>query len=218
MSQLRYFPIFLDLTKFRILVVGGGRIGSKRALKISKYCNNVTVYSLEFTQELQQSKVNLIKGDAKNIDEDFLRNYDIIFVATNDKLINNEICSKAIKLGKLCNNPTNPDISQFIMPIFYSDNDIEIAVTTYGKSSLVSKMILDKIISNIADDAAIKASINIMYDIKNYLKKKINDPLLRYKLYHEIFNDNDFEILIKDNKITEAKKRAEEIIDEYVRK
>jgi len=217
-SQLRYFPIFLDLTKFRVLVVGGGRIGSKRALKISKYCNNVTVYSLEFSQELQESKINLIKGDAKNIDENFLKNYDIIFVATNDQLVNKEICLKAIKQGKLCNNPTDTDISQFIMPIFYSDEDVEIAVTTYGKSSLVSKMILDKIISNILDDTTIRTAIEIMYDIKNYLKKKINDPSIRYRLYHEIFNDNDFEIFIKDNKIIEAKKRAEEIINEYSRK
>ncbi len=57
-----------------------------------------------------------------------------------------------------------------------------------------------------------------MYDVKNYLKKKINDPSIRYMLYHEIFNDTDFEIFIKDNKIMEAKKRAEEIINEYVKK
>ncbi len=140
MSQSRYFPIFLDLAKFRVLVIGGGRVGGKRALKISKYCNNITVYSQEFSQELQESKINLIKGDAKNIDENFLKNYDIVFVATNDKSINKEICLKAIKLGKLCNNPNDSDLSQFIMPVFYSDDDVEVAVTTYGKSSLVSKI------------------------------------------------------------------------------
>lgn len=47
-----YFPIFLDLTNLNILIVGGGKVGTKRALKFQEYGAKVSVWSLDFSDEL----------------------------------------------------------------------------------------------------------------------------------------------------------------------
>ncbi|MCI2415487.1 MAG: bifunctional precorrin-2 dehydrogenase/sirohydrochlorin ferrochelatase [Candidatus Aramenus sp.] len=216
--SLHYFPVFLNLNDLKVLVIGGGFVGTKRALKLSAYTPNVTVFSLEFSKELKESNLKLIKGNARDIKEDFLRQFDIIFLATGDPQLNRSICLMAKKLGKLCNDPNDPEISSFIMPIFYEDEDIGIAVTTYGKSSTVSKYVMEKIMENVLNDPTIKTYVELMYEIKRELKKKINDPAVRYTLYHEIFNDEKFENFIKNKDILNARSRAEEIVNEHTGK
>ncbi len=212
--SLHYLPVFLNLRDLKVLVIGGGFVGTKRALKLSSYTPNVTVFSLDFSKELLESNLKLVKGDAREIKEDVLKEFDVIFLATNDPELNRSICLKAKELGKLCNDPNDPEISSFIMPIFYEDEDIGIAVTTYGKSSIVSKYVMEKIKESILNDPNIRTYIELMYEIKRDLKEKIKDPTVRYTLYHEIFNDEKFENFIKNKDISRAKSRAEEIVNE----
>lgn len=218
-SSEYYFPFFVNLAKTNVLVVGGGKVGSKRALKLANYGAKVTVVSIDFTEELEQNGIiKKIKTDASNLDEEFLRNFDIIITATNDKDLNFKLCETSQKLGKLCNNPTNPTQSTFIIPIFYADKDIEIAVTTLGKSSIVSKLILDKILKTLkADEDYLKLLTRTMGEIKDIMKQKIHDPSLRYSLYHEIFYDSIFQNFILNNNHDYAIRRAEEIINEHIR-
>ncbi len=216
MSSLPYFPVVLDLTKFRILVIGGGKVGSKRAIKFHNYGANVTVVSENFSEDLINSPIEKIKINAENLSEDFLRKFDIIITATNNKELNSKLCSIAKNLGKLCNNPTNPEDSNFIVPIFYSDNNYEIAVTTYGKSSLVSEFILNDVLAYLSSK---KDFVNLLTDamakVKEIAKKKIDDPSIRFTLYYKIFYDKLFSDFLINGKYNEAINRAEEIINEY---
>ncbi|WP_338599781.1 bifunctional precorrin-2 dehydrogenase/sirohydrochlorin ferrochelatase [Sulfolobus tengchongensis] len=208
-----YYPIFIDLSHFRVLIIGGGKIGTKRALTFKKYGADVTVLSLEFSQDLLNSDINLIKEDASKIDIKAIENYDIILTCTNNYELNSKICDLAKMLKKLCNNPTNPENSNFIVPIFYSDEDFEIAVTTRGKSSILAKEVLSKSI-DVAKKSDIKNLLNAMYNVKILLKKRISDPSLRYSLYHKIYNDHIFKRYAMDGFIDKALSRAEEIINE----
>lgn len=216
MSNLPYFPVILDLAKFRILVIGGGKVGSKRAIKFHNYGANVTVVSENFSEDLINSPIEKIKINAENLSEDFLRKFDIIITATNNKELNSKLCSIAKNLGKLCNNPTNPEDSNFIVPIFYSDNNYEIAVTTYGKSSLVSEFILNDVLAYLSSK---KDFVNLLTDamakVKEIAKKKIDDPSIRFTLYYKIFYDKLFSDFLINGKYNEAINRAEEIINEY---
>ncbi|ARM77123.1 siroheme synthase [Acidianus manzaensis] len=200
-----------------ILIVGGGKVGSKRAIKFADYGAKVTVVSLEFAQELLENNgIDKIKMDANQINEELISRFNIVITATNDHEINSKICEKAQKLGKLCNNPTNPSQSSFIVPIFYADDNIEIAITTLGKSSIASKFILDKILNSLSKDQNyLYLLIKTMGDVKNLMKNKIQNPSLRFELYHKIFYDVNFQNFIQNNNYEYAIKRAEEIINEY---
>ncbi|AWR97347.1 bifunctional precorrin-2 dehydrogenase/sirohydrochlorin ferrochelatase [Acidianus sulfidivorans JP7] len=214
-----YFPLFANLSKLDVLIIGGGKVGTKRAIKFAEYGAKVTVVSLDFTEELlKNNDINKIKMDANEINADFISKYNIVITTTNNKKINYEICEKAKKLGKLCNNPTNPDQSSFIVPIFYANDNMEIAITTYGKSSIASKFILDKILEYFEKDQEyINLLIKTMGDVKKIMKNKVQDPSLRFNLYHIIFYDSIFQNYIQNNNYENAIKRAEEIINEHNR-
>ncbi|MEM3924680.1 MAG: bifunctional precorrin-2 dehydrogenase/sirohydrochlorin ferrochelatase, partial [Metallosphaera sp.] len=195
LSQVHhYFPIFLDLTNVKVLVIGGGKVGSKRASKFRDYGAEVTVVSLDFSEDLAtRNDIIKVKLDASILGEEFLSKYDIIITATSDQSLNSRLCSLGKSLKKFCNNPTNPNESSFIVPIFYEDDDVGIAVTTMGKSSIMSKVILDKALEALKNDPKILLEIKVMNDVKSLLKSKIKDPSIRYNLYHKIFIDKQFE-------------------------
>lgn len=200
-----------------VLVLGGGKVGTKRALEFLEYGANVTVISLDFSEDLisiKNDRLILIKKNALELSPYDLQNYDIIVTATNNKDINNKICKVAREIRKLCNNPTSPEFTSFIVPIFYVDDHVGIAVTTFGKSSLISKMILDNIKSKILT-MEIYNNIDIMFEIKKLLKEKINNASKRFDLYHIIFYDKKFSELLSKGDSIGALKRAEEIINEY---
>jgi len=209
----RYFPIFLDLSNFRVLVIGGGKVGTKRALRFKDYGAKVTVVTLQVSEELQRSGIELIINDARSLVDDISK-YDIIVTATNDRELNSMICRRAIEMRKLCNNPTNPKDSNFIVPIFYEDGDIAIAVSTMGKSSIVSKLILDQALNMLRSNESIMLSLKAMAKVKEILKARVSDPSLRYTLYHKIFEDEEFERHINNGEIDSAIRRAEEIMNE----
>ncbi|ACP55904.1 precorrin-2 dehydrogenase/sirohydrochlorin ferrochelatase family protein [Saccharolobus islandicus] len=213
MVKKEYYPIFIDLSNFRVLVIGGGKVGTKRALAFKKYGANVCVISLDFSQDLLNSDIRLIKEDANKIDASIIEKYDIILTCTNNFELNEKLCNIAKNLRKLCNNPTNPENSNFIVPIFYSDNDMEIAITTKGKSSIVAKEILSKTIS-IANSPEMRNLLSAMYDVKTLLKKKVADPSVRYSFYHKIYNDEKFKYYATNGLIEKALHRAEEIIND----
>jgi Siroheme synthase (precorrin-2 oxidase/ferrochelatase domain) len=73
-----------------VLVIGGGGVGTRRAVKFLMAGANVRVIGLEFSNDLvryaEQGKVVLIKGDAR--DPGLLRSNiewaDLVVIATND--------------------------------------------------------------------------------------------------------------------------------------
>ena len=206
-----YLPIFLNVKGKKVLVVGGGTVGSKRALKFLELGADVTVISLDFSEELKSSHVKLIKSDAWSIDKDFLGKFDIIITATSDKALNSKICNLAKSLNRLCNNPTNPDESDFILPVYTVEDSIGVAVTTFGKSSLSSKYILSLIKERVLTEE-VKRLVEVMGKAKEILKSEIDDPKKRFPLYSVIFNDEKLKEYVKNGEIEESIKRIEEII------
>ncbi len=199
----------------RILVVGGGKVGTKRALKFTEYGADVTVLSLAFSEELsKRDDIKKISLDAREVNREFILNYDIVITATNNPEVNSRICDLCREERKLCNNPTNPSESSFIVPIFYEDEEIGIAVTTMGKSSIMSKVILDRALEALREDPKRLLELKVMADVKAMLKRKVADPSIRYVLYQKIFVDREFESFINNGNVNSAMKRAEEIINE----
>lgn len=210
-----FIPLFINVKGIKILVIGGGKVGTKRALGFAEHGASVTVVSLSFSEELlrNRDKIKIINKDARELTKDFLLDFDIIVTATNDRELNNMICEIAKSIRRLCNNPTNPEDSSVIVPIYHIDNQVSIAVTTFGKSSLSSKYILDLIKNEILTNNVYQL-VNVMGDIKDLLKQEVKDPSKRFTYYSKIFNDEIFRNYVKEGKLELALDRAKVIINE----
>lgn len=88
----KYFPMFIDISKKKIVVIGGGVIATRRVKTLSEFCENIMVVAPEITPSLQelagQGKIRWAKEAYR---KSWLEGADIVIAATNQPMINREI-------------------------------------------------------------------------------------------------------------------------------
>nr|NIS71636.1 hypothetical protein [Pseudomonadota bacterium] len=86
---MRYFPICLDITDRRCVVVGGGRVAERKILKLLRYGACIRVVSPAISQGLRQlvdqDQIEWRKGTYGT--EDLSGAY-LVVAATSDEAIN----------------------------------------------------------------------------------------------------------------------------------
>ncbi|TGE25743.1 ABC transporter permease [Hymenobacter aquaticus] len=137
------FPVFLKLEKFRVLVVGGGAVGLEKLAAIlgNSPATAVTVVSETFLPGIvllaeQHPQLQLRHHAYTHVD---LVGHDIIFVATDNPVLNRGIKAHAADLGLLCNVADTPDECDFYLGSIVQKGDLKIAISTNGKSPTVAK-------------------------------------------------------------------------------
>lgn len=134
-----YYPLFIDLKNKKILIIGGGKVGSRRAGYLLHAGASVTVISKEFNKKLsiiKNKKLKLIKKDVNKCKINF-EDYFLVVIATNDKKINAKI-TKKIKETLICRADKHTD-GDVVFPAVAKGNTV--AFTTFGKDPKLSKKI-----------------------------------------------------------------------------
>lgn len=198
-----YFPIMVDITKKKIVIVGGGKIGYRKAKEFLEFGGEITALSPKFIREFYQlenkygDKINLIKDYYKKeyIDKSFM-----VIGATSLRDVNQKISIDCKNLGILCNIVDNKEESSFISSSIVNKDGLIVTVSTMGKFPYLSK----KVKEDVGQDY-LKFSNEYM-ELLEGLRKIV---LLKYKnRSEEIFN-----YAIKLN-IQELKNFIEKLEDE----
>ena len=202
-------PLFIRADRLRILIVGFGKVGSQRAKRLRDLGSEVTVVSLE---DVKEEGINAIKADARSLGVDFFRGFNLVIAATGDRELNREVCNRAREAGVLCDDPLDFESSDVILPVYYTTQNYMVAVTSYGYSTLFAKEVLDKIRNTLESDPGLRNLGEAAKLLKPLLKSKVNDPKIRYNLYHLIYNDQEFREKARRGDLEGAKSRALEVI------
>ena len=96
---MKRFPLFVNLDKLPVLVVGGGDIAERKINLIIKANANVEVLSRKFSSNVENLIIkNKLKKIKKNLDISSLSsNYSLIIAATDNKQINKKLFNFAKK-------------------------------------------------------------------------------------------------------------------------
>lgn len=139
---MSYYPIFVDLKDQGVLVVGGGEVAERKIKNLLTHSCRIYVSSPDLTSYL---KALVDRGEVLLIDPDSLdESLDTVFMviaATDDPALNSRIASKAKKRGILVNSVDQPRDCTFIMPSIVKSGDLQIAISTAGKSPALAKKI-----------------------------------------------------------------------------
>ncbi|MFQ5711506.1 MAG: bifunctional precorrin-2 dehydrogenase/sirohydrochlorin ferrochelatase [Candidatus Geothermarchaeales archaeon] len=210
-------PLYVEANNRSILLVGGGGEATRRALKFLRAGASVRVLSKWFSPELEEAaergKLELIRGEAK--DEELLRplvsSSDLIIIATDDEEANNLIYDMGRRLGKLINLVTDADKTDVVVPFEASVAGLRITVTSEGKSGLVVRDALDKIVDLLERDREIPILLESMHYLKRELKKVLGDARKRIRAYKAVYNDPTFRELVQNENVEKAKRYALEV-------
>jgi precorrin-2 dehydrogenase/sirohydrochlorin ferrochelatase len=137
---MRYYPIGLDISGRRCLVIGGGEVGERKAQRLLECGAHVSVVGRELTPVLaglaQEGRIDHILGD---YEKGLLEGAFLVIGATDDRVVNERIFRDARKRGVLANIVDDPERCDFILPALCRQGDLVITVATGGKSPALAK-------------------------------------------------------------------------------
>lgn len=181
----KYYPIMLDISNRKCCVIGGGKVALRKVNTLLEYNADITVISPESCEELRNlsyhGKINLVQRSY--ISGDFDNAY-MVFAATDNANINQQIAKEALNQGIMINVADSPELCSFIVPSKIEQGDLTIAISTNGKSPLLAKKIRQELEEKYGSNYA--EFLTIIGNIRNLSLKEISDGNKREELFREI--------------------------------
>ncbi len=150
------FPIFLKLETLRLLIVGGGNVGSEKlnAVLQNAPATAIRLVAIAINDEVRETaaaaeRVELVQRAYRSSD---LEDCDIIIVAVNDPGVSEQVRNDARKKGILINVADAPSLCDFYMSSIVKKGNLKIAISTNGKSPTIAKRLKEEINSMIPDE------------------------------------------------------------------
>ena len=143
---MKHFPIFLDLKDRPCIVVGGGKVATRKVTNLLTANAKVIVISPHTSDDLQQlhatGKITLLNRDFEDADTAVAF---LIVAATDDSAINAQIASLAHNANTPVNVADNPALCSFIFPSILDRSPVTIAVSTGGASPVLARQLRMKL-------------------------------------------------------------------------
>ncbi len=124
-----YLPVFFNLKKKRILVVGGGRVARQKLKTILLFSKNVTVAAPQILRAIRNSRVTCL---SRKYGRDLLQGFHLVYACTNDCELNRQIKRDAARLHILVNVADDKKLCNFISPAVFKHKTMTVAVCSGG--------------------------------------------------------------------------------------
>jgi uroporphyrin-III C-methyltransferase/precorrin-2 dehydrogenase/sirohydrochlorin ferrochelatase len=141
-----FLPIFMNVKGENCLVIGGGKIASRKVFMLLRAGAAVSVVSPELCQDLTIRKN---EGEITHIDRVFedndLESCKIIIAATNNETVNSHVSQLAKAKGIPVNVVDAPHLCSFIVPSIIDRNPVQIAISTGGASPVLARLLRSRL-------------------------------------------------------------------------
>ncbi|RJS72907.1 bifunctional precorrin-2 dehydrogenase/sirohydrochlorin ferrochelatase [ANME-2 cluster archaeon] len=183
-----FLPLIIDLHDRKVVIIGGGSVGERKAELFCRYAKTVVV-SLEFTEKLLKSEeIERITIDRELDDEEFtdlIRDAFLVIPATDDPSYNKHLADIASQRGILVNRVD--DLGCVIIPSVITRGDIVIGISTLAHSPALSRYIRERIEEVITPEYAEMA--RLQSEMRCFLKDRIPDQKKRQQILRAILED-----------------------------
>ena len=148
--------MFLKLDGKPCLVVGAGAIAAPKIASLLRAAARVTVIA---PQALAQVEAWVREGRfqwfAREFAESDMRGVFLVVAATNVRDVNHAVAEAARANGVLCNSVDDPPDCDFYYPSVVERGDLQIAVSTGGKSPALAQRLREELDALVAEDAGV---------------------------------------------------------------
>lgn len=136
------YPVFLDLDDVAVLVVGGGRIGARKADGLAAAGARVRVVASEVTEHVDRGSMWEVREKSfADIDLDDVR---LVITATGDHHVDQAISAAARARGIWTNAADQPVDCEFILPAITRSGRVTGAISTDGASPALAGYLRDR--------------------------------------------------------------------------
>jgi precorrin-2 dehydrogenase len=147
-----YYPIFLQVERKPVLLVGGGHVALEKIGKLVDAGADVTVVAPERIPEVQAF---VDDGRARlrprAFEDGDTRGFELVMIATDDGAVNRRVADEARARGILVNAADDVANCDFILPSLVRRGEIAIASSTGGTSPAMARWLRERLEAFLSD-------------------------------------------------------------------
>lgn len=147
---MAYFPFFMNMEKMKGLVVGGGKVASRKVMQLLPYGPVLHVVTPEISTEIHEFATDLrnngrIRVSTRPFKISDLDQIDFVVAASCDSQLNAEI-SRMCKERRIPVNVVDvKEECSFIFPSLIKEGAISVGISTGGNSPWMAKYLKKKV-------------------------------------------------------------------------
>lgn len=181
----RLYPLFADLTRRPVLVVGGGVVGQRKAEALLAAGARVTVGAPLITGALA-SRVR--KGDMRHrrgrFEASWLDGAWLVIAATDDRDLNRRVAEAATARGTWVNVVDDPELSSFQVPAVVHRPPLTVAISSAGTAPALARHVRERI--ELILDEGLGALARLLARYRDAIRHRIADVPSRRRFYDRL--------------------------------
>ena len=146
MEEYPFFPLFVDLSQKKIVVVGAGKIAKRRIEMLSQFTERVKVIAPEVHPDLlpleEAGKLHVLRKSYAPADLD---GADLVLAATNSAEVNDAVWHDCRRMQIPVNVSSDKSKSDFYFPGIVRRDNVIIGVTASGKNHAEVKYLTEEL-------------------------------------------------------------------------
>ena len=194
-SAMAKYPIFLELSGRRVVVIGGGLVALRKAEALAEAGARLVVVARQTCSALDrlcaESPVELVRA---NYSKDYLGRAALVIAATNDPDVNKRVYEDCQQLEILCNVVDQPQLCDFFVPAVVRRGDLQIAIGTEGFCPAYASHLRKKLERIVTPEHG--EFLAGLETLRKRLVKDVTDPASRKALLGQLVSDASFQVFV----------------------
>lgn len=188
----KLYPMMVDLTGKRCLVVGGGSVAERKATLLAECGADIEVVSPATTARLAALAASgAVRVRRRPVRPSDLTGAFLVVMATDDPQVNREMAERVRGAGGLVNVADDPEACSFLVPSVLRRGDLTIAISTGGGSPALAKKLRQRLEQTIGPEY--EAYLTALRLLRERARRAIADPQARQAVFRRAVESDLFE-------------------------
>lgn len=188
------FPVNLNLRGRKCLIVGGGRVAERKVTSLLQCGAKIWIASPKLTEKLGKLiKADKISFAGVSYETEYLQGCALVISAVDDPSVNTRVADDCFARSIPVNVVDDPERCSFTVPSVLRRGSLCIAISTDGKSPLLSRRIREKLEGSFGLEYA--EFLDIMGEIRSRVIKDVPEIEKRRKIFECLVDSNILELL-----------------------
>jgi precorrin-2 dehydrogenase/sirohydrochlorin ferrochelatase len=143
------YPVNLDLSGRKVLVVGGGPVAARKVAGLLRAGAAVTVVAPDAVAEIAEDPD--VRWHQRAYRRGEVASYRLAVTATDDPAVNRQVARDGDAANVFVNSADDPANCSFILPAVVTRGDLQIAISTNGRSPAMSAWVRKRLEQTFTD-------------------------------------------------------------------
>lgn len=188
-----YFPFFVELTGRRGVIVGGGRVASRKVEKLLLFGADLTVIAPDIEtcvriqgELLQEDAAGSLDFRERAFRMEDLQNADFVVAATDDEALNGRIADYCKERRIPVNVADDREKCTFFFPALVKDGSLTVGISTDGKSPFTSSWVRREIAEMLPE--GIGKTIDLLGQMRPAVMEREKEEPARREMFGRLFS------------------------------